>query len=225
MLILNGANKGGVGKTFVARSLLDYDPLKKLSSKLVDTEDNIYSLTRFYPESKMIDVNKVDDLMLLLDNMPSYTFVDVKAGLLATILRELRDLGMMDMVAAKTIRLLVIHVIGPTISSLNEITETAEQMSEGGDRILVKNFISDSQFFNFQSKEIANYFAAFDAGSIINVPHLRGRAQEDVDMSGKTFRSYTADPNGSTVLKGLVTKWLRDTHAEFDRVKLPQRLV
>ena len=47
-LILVGADKGGVGKTTVARSLLDYFARKNILTRAFDTENPRGSLHRFY---------------------------------------------------------------------------------------------------------------------------------------------------------------------------------
>ena len=55
-LILVGADKGGVGKTTTARTLLDYFARKNVLTRAFDTENPRGSLHRFYPSiTEIID--------------------------------------------------------------------------------------------------------------------------------------------------------------------------
>ena len=51
-VILVGADKGGVGKTTVARTLLDYLAANKLAARAFDTETPKGTLHRFHPEQR-----------------------------------------------------------------------------------------------------------------------------------------------------------------------------
>ena len=49
-VILIGANKGGVGKTTVARTLLDYLRKQEVPTRAFDTEAPKGTLQRFHPD-------------------------------------------------------------------------------------------------------------------------------------------------------------------------------
>ena len=53
----------------------------------------------------------------------SVTVIDVRAGLLSPTLRALRDIGFLDAVKKGQLNLLVFHILGSSIASLNEIEE------------------------------------------------------------------------------------------------------
>ena len=59
-VILVGADKGGVGKTTVARTLLDYLTAEKLPARAFDTEFPKGTLKRFHPDvTEVVDVTAV----------------------------------------------------------------------------------------------------------------------------------------------------------------------
>ena len=56
-VVLVGADKGGVGKTIVARTLLDYLEAKKVPARAFDTEAPKGTLKRFHPDrTDVVDV-------------------------------------------------------------------------------------------------------------------------------------------------------------------------
>jgi len=94
-VILIGADKGGVGKTTVARTLLDYLRKQEVPTRAFDTEAPKGTLQRFHPEvSEIVDVTAVADQMRIFDTVSdsAVTVIDVRAGLLSSTLRALRDI-------------------------------------------------------------------------------------------------------------------------------------
>lgn len=221
VLAMAAGNKGGVGKTMFTRNFLEYPQIKNLNPRLYDTEDNAHNLKRYYPQAEMIDITAVNDQMKLFDNLQGLTVVDIKAGLLTPVLKSMRELGLLHRTDYK---LVLLHVIGGSISSLEEIAETSAQLDENAVHMLVKNFISDSQFFEFDNLVKSKYYGLLDITDVITMGHLPGRAQEDLDLSGLTIQNYINDPKYSKTLRGYVNFWMQNTHNEITRVGLMKRM-
>jgi MinD superfamily P-loop ATPase len=69
-LILVGADKGGVGKTTVARTLLDYFTAHQVATRAFDTETPKGTLERFHRDvSEIVDVTTVVDQMRIIDTL------------------------------------------------------------------------------------------------------------------------------------------------------------
>jgi hypothetical protein len=97
-VILIGADKGGVGKTTVARTLIDYFGAHQTPTRAFDTESPRGTLKRFHPElTEVVDVTSVSDQMKIFDTLGSadakVTVIDVRAGLLSSTLQALTDIG------------------------------------------------------------------------------------------------------------------------------------
>jgi len=128
-VIIIGADKGGVGKTTVARTLLDYFSARRIPTRAFDTEAPKGTLKRFHPEiTTIVDINQVPDQMKIFDTLTEtqITIIDVRAGLLSPTLRALRDIGFIDAARKNQVTLAVFHILGPTIASLDEIADTAQ---------------------------------------------------------------------------------------------------
>ena len=132
-VIVVGADKGGVGKTTVSRTVLDYFNANNIPTRAFDTESPRGTLKRFHPDiTEIVDVTSTSDQMKIFDTLnssgTSVTVIDVRAGLLSPTLAALRDIGFLDAARSGQITFAVFHILGPSIASLDEIAETANFM-------------------------------------------------------------------------------------------------
>src|SRR3954465_3787300 len=120
--ILIGADKGGVGKTTIARTFLDYLATRQIAARAFDTEMPRGTLKRFHPDqTELVDVTHVPDQMKIFDTIHSaevpVTLIDVRAGLLSPTLCALRDIGFIDAAKKDQLTFVVFHILGPSIAS------------------------------------------------------------------------------------------------------------
>src|ERR1700726_304987 len=111
-VIVVGADKGGVGKTTVSRTLLDYFSANNVPTRAFDTESPKGTLKRFHPDvTDIVDVTTIPDQMKIFDTLggaeAKVTVIDVRAGLLSPTLRALRDIGFLDVVKKGQVTLAV----------------------------------------------------------------------------------------------------------------------
>ena len=231
VVIVVGADKGGVGKTTVSRTLLDYFSANNVPTRAFDTESPRGTLMRFHPDiTEIVDMTTTSDQMKIFDTLnatsPSVTVIDVRAGLLSPALASLRDIGFLDAAKAGQITFAVFHILGPSIASLDEIAETAGFMT-GAKYFLVKNFINDTQFFQWDQATYNSYFNRIKDAVELTIPKLNEMACEQVELASVPYLSFIANkgPSGETaaysfVLRGYVRHWLGNVWAEYDRIKL-----
>src|SRR6516225_4357234 len=198
-LIVVGADKGGVGKTTVSRTLLDYFSANNVATRAFDTESPRGTLKRFHPDvTEIVDISTTADQMKILDTLnamiPSVTVIDVRAGLLSP--------------------------------SLVEIAETANFMT-GAKYFLVKNFINNTSFFEWDHSTYNSYFHRIKNATELTIPKLDEMAFEQVEVASVPFLKFVANKgvhgeaaNNSFVLRGYVRHWLANIWSEYDRVKL-----
>jgi hypothetical protein len=118
----------------------------------------------------------------------------------------------------------VFHILGPSIASLDEIAETANFMV-GAKYFLVKNFINDTQFFQWDQATYNSYFHRIKDATELTIPKLNEMAYEQVEVSSVPFLKFVANKgvhdeaaNYSFVLRGYVRHWLANVWSEFDRI-------
>lgn len=230
-VILVGADKGGVGKTTVARTLLDYFGAHQTRTRAFDTESPRGTLKRFHPNvTEVVDVTSVPDQMKIFDTLGNaeakVTVIDVRAGLLSSTLQALNDIGFIESAKKGQITFAVFHILGPSIASLDEIAETSRFVGDAS-YFLVKNHINDTSFFEWDPATYNSFFKQIKGAEEINIPKLNEMACEQVEVAGVPYVSFVANKNSkgepanySFVLRGYVRHWLGNIWGEFDRVKL-----
>ena len=228
-VVLIGADKGGVGKTTVARTLLDYFAARQTRVRAFDTEVPRGALKRFHPsETDLVDVTHVPDQMKIFDTLHSaevlVTLIDVRSGLLSPTLRALRDIGFIDAAEKDQLTFAVFHILGPSIASLDEIAETAAFLRDAR-YFMVKNFINDTHYFEWDEATHSSYFRSVKDAVEVTIPKLNEMATEQVELASTPFSTFIGNkkPNGeaasySFVLRGYVRHWLGNVWAEYDRV-------
>lgn len=235
-LILVGADKGGVGKTTTARALLDFLQRRNILARAFDTENPRGTLHRFYPQiTEIIDLREVSDQMKVLDTMSTaavkVTVVDLKAGGLSSALDTFEKIGVLEAARDGEFDLALFHVIGPSIASLDEMGEIAKY-TKGMHYIVARNFINETNFFEWDEKTFKKYFAGLSNAREIEIPKLNEMAYEQVDLAGVTLSDFVAnktpkgqDANYSFVLRGYVRKWMSDLNEEFEKLEFVQNLL
>src|SRR3990167_5237387 len=198
LLILVGADKGGVGKTFVTRQLVELLLSRSINLRVFDTEHPDGVLTRFCKSAKIVDIEHTEGQMIVLDGLKTaaVTIIDVRAGILSDTLVALRQIGLLADVQAQKVRLVVMHLIENTDASLSECGKTAGLMLDGGDHILVKN-PGKATKFQWQDGLSEKYIAAISPKSVLTIPNLDLTASEKVDELGVTFAAFAADESQS----------------------------
>lgn len=234
-VILVGADKGGVGKTTLSRALVDYLGRKGVSTRCFDTESPRGTLKRFHPTiTEVVDFNNVADQMKILDTLDTagvrVTLVDLKAGNLSVALDTFDRIGALEAARTGQFDLSLFHVIGSAIASLEEINELAKYMN-GIDYIIARNFINETNFFEWDQKTYKKYFAKLNAAHEIDIPRLNAMAYEQVDLAAVPFKDFIDNKNAqgeagnfSFVLRGYVKKWCHDLDEQLEKLKLIQGL-
>lgn len=230
-IVIVGADKGGVGKTTLARALLDYFRANQIGTRAFDAESPRGTLKRFHPEgTSVVDLGVVADQMAMFDTFNSsdaaVTIIDVRAGLLSPTLRSLRDIGLLELAKSGDVTLVLFHVLGPSIASLDEINETAAYLGDAR-HFIVKNFINNAHFFKWDEATSSLYFKKIKDPAEIAIPTLNAMATEQLDLLSLPYLTFIANkkPSGepaaySFVLRGYVRNWLAKVWAEFDRIGL-----
>jgi hypothetical protein len=229
-VIIVGADKGGVGKTTVTRTLLDYFSAHQVTTRAFDTEWPGGTLKRFHPVgTSVVDISRPADQMAIFDTFntsDAVTIIDLRAGSFFATLKALREVGILELAKSGYLELAVFHVLGASIASLDEIKQAAADLGDAH-YFPVKNFINDTHFFQWNPSTYASYFKQIGDAAEIVVPKLGEMANEQVELACVPYLSFIANKTQSGepaaysfVLRGYVRHWLAKVWMEYDRIGL-----
>ena len=219
-LVVIGSEKGGVGKTTVARSLKDYYQTNGITVRGFDGEHLAKdpktgergTFARFFPGIEVVNLEESDDQMRVFDGLheAQITLVDLPAATMGKTLTTLRTLGFFDGVRDGSLRLSAIHVIGSNKASFDEI-EATRMAVDGANYHTVLNTTNRSKFEGLPNT----------VTDPIRIPLLDEKAAATVDLARMGFSAFVADANKqSRVLRGYVNAWLKMVFREYDRKAL-----
>lgn len=208
-VVIVGAEKGGVGKSTVSRTLLDYFASHGISVRARDAEFPKGNLVRFHPDvTKVVNLEESDDQVEVFDhlNLAQVTLIDLRAALLTKSLAMLKEIGFLN--SARQ-RISVLHVIGSNKASYDEIDATRD-MIEGAKHHVVLNYTNKAKFLGLPASVV----------NPIIIPQLLEGAVEVIDHKSMGFQKYISDANESPVLTGYTRTWLGKVWAEYDKREL-----
>lgn len=206
VVIIVGADKGGVGKTTVTRALCDFLQSSGVEYRPFDTEAPKGDLKRFYPvKAEVVDFTDSDGQMKVLDTLgAAVTVIDIRASLLSPTLKMLGEIGLID---PEKYTMIVLHVLENSQVSLAEVKALTDRLA--GVRYVPVANRKNGAAFDFE----------LPAGSI-EIPMLDAKACAAVDEASLPFSGYVKS-GASRVLGGKVDHWLGLVFAQFAGVKLP----
>lgn len=198
-----GADKGGVGKTTISRTLIDYFDANNIKNRAFDTEFPNGSLNRFHSDkAEIVDLEDSDGQMRVFDTLgEAVTIIDIRAGLLTRTLDMLKNIGFIDPAKCK---LVVLHVLGNSQDSVLEVKAITDSIASSK-YVSIGNHINNTKF-------------DFPKGSL-NVPMLPAKAAEAVDEANTSFTKFIQSDK-SPVLRGYTKHWLGLVFAQYDSATL-----
>ena len=212
LVVIVGADKGGVGKTIVTRALLDYLANNKVQARSFDTEPgNVGVLKRFFPKTVMLNAATVAGQMEIIDSAQTntVTVVDARAGLLGPLLKTFNRIDLLNDVRSGQLGLLVLHVVGSSVASASEIPEVIQAM-QGANLVRVNNRVNEDAAF-----PLPVY-----GETTIDIPHLDEIACAAVDQKNSSFVGFITDTGNSRILRGHVRSWLGEVFTGFNRADI-----
>jgi hypothetical protein len=137
--------------------------------------------------------------------------------MLSRTLQALDEARLLADVRNGAMNLALLHVVGPTPTSLNEVITSAEKIGGNTRHLLVKNHINETTYDEWtgSAQKLLDGFKDLT----ISVPQIPAIACETVQKLGGSFTGFTRGDQSRT-LRGLVATWLNQVWAEFDRVKI-----
>jgi hypothetical protein len=224
---LIGGEKGGVGKSVVARVLAQYMIDKKLEFVGFDTDRSHGSLVRFYSDfasPMLIDSYESLDTMVELaaENPGERVLVDLAAQTHERLVKWIDESGVLEALSEHGLSLTYWHVMDSGKDSLSLLKSLFDRFGSRLNYVIVLNQLRGEQFDLFEKSAEKAQADALHA-KIVTVKRLNQEVIAKIDAENASF--WAAQQKGAMNGNGLgilqrqrVKVWLQHAYGQIDGV-------
>jgi hypothetical protein len=221
-----GGEKGGVGKSLMARVLAQYLIDRQLPFLGFDTDRSHGALMRFYPAfASSVAVDRIESLDAIVeaavDQPGRRILVDLAAQTHDPLATWMEDAGVIGLADELGMKLFYWHVMDSGRDSVDLLRRLLDRFGTGLQYVLVRNQVRGADFSGLeQSGEQAR---AIGMGAhVVSVKKLNEHIIQKIDAASSSFWQAKASDKDSTGLglmdRQRVKMWLRDVYREVDEV-------
>jgi hypothetical protein len=215
-------DKGGVGKSFFARTLAQHKIDTKQPFRAFDIDPVNPNLHQFYAEhTTALDIDEegaLDAIRNALDAHPQF-LVDCAARSIVELDGWFHDLGIIEEKKGLHLAITFVFVITPDKSCTAIMSDALERFGHDARYLVVKNLAMGRDFSIYdQSKLRERLLKEYDAKEII-LPRLLERTVVLLDRNDLDFGSALSGPLTASADRSRVTGFLNQVYAQLEKVK------
>jgi hypothetical protein len=220
-----GGEKGGVGKSVVARLLAQWCVDRSAPFAAVDADASHGTLLRSYGEfTQPVDLEaftSADEIVNRALAAERTVVVDLPAQSGRALQRWIESADVVRFAREAGIRLTLWHVSDGTFDSIRDLERTLDRWGDAFTYVAVKNHGRAKDFTLFDESEGRRRIEQM-GGRIIELPELDGVAMARIDRTGASFWSAVHDASGEHALAPLQRErarlWLGRCYDAFGSV-------
>ena len=217
-----GGEKGGVGKSVVARLLAQWCVDRSAPFAAIDADTSHGTLLRSYREfTQPVDLEafaSADEIVNRALAAERTVVVDLPAQSGRALERWMESADVVRFAREAGVRLTLWHVSDGTFDSVRNLERTLDRWADAFSYVAVKNHGRAKDFTLFDESDGRRRLEQM-GGSVIELPELDGVAMARIDRSGASFWSAVHDAAGEHGLaplpRGRVRLWLGRCYAAF----------
>ena len=220
-----GGEKGGVGKSLLARVLAQYMIDHQMPFLGFDTDRSHGALMRFYAGyASPVVVDRYEALDAIVEaavEQPERRIlVDLAAQTHDPLVRWMDDSGVLNLADESGVEIMYWHVMDTGRDSVDLLRKLLDRFGAGMKYVLVRNQVRGSDFTALeQSGEQARALGL--GAKIVSLKRLYESAIQKIDINSSSF--WHATHADSPIALGLMDRqrvkmWLRDVYRDLDDV-------
>jgi len=220
---LIGGEKGGVGKSLMARVLAQYMIDRQLPFLGFDTDRSHGALMRFYSAyASPIEINKAESLDAIVeaavDQPGRRILVDLAAQTHDSLASWMDEAGVVSLADEMGMKIYYWHVMDTGKDSVDLLRRLLDRFGSGLAYVLVRNQVRGNDFSTLeQSGEQARAISL--GANVVSVKKLNEHVIQQIDAASSSFWQAKADKDGLGLMdRQRVKMWLRDVYREIDDV-------
>jgi hypothetical protein len=221
-----GGEKGGVGKSVVARLLAQFFVDRKLPFVALDADGSHGALLRHYAEFTLpVDLTRfesADEILALATEADRRVLVDLPAQSDRPLSAWIAEAGVLELARESGVDVVFWHVMDDGKDAIFTLERLLGRYGDAARYCIVKNLGRGSDFSLFESSA-TRALAAQRQASILELPELNGPAMQKID---RFDASFWAAVNNPTLGEGVFTRmdrqrikvWLNAAFDQFARL-------
>ncbi len=226
-----GGEKGGVGKSVVARVLAQYFIDKDLAFTGFDTDRSHTSFTRFYADyASPIIVDSYEGLDAIASAFetadaehPLRVIVDLAAQTAAPLTRWIQDSDLLEVMSEMGIRVNFWHIADAGQDSVDQLARLIDTWGDRAHYVIVKNHGRGSDFSQLEASAAMVQAVAWGA-DVVSLAQLHEASMRKIDRQNASFWAALNHKSGAESLGLLerqrVKHWLHKAYAALDGLPL-----
>jgi len=224
-LVVAHGEKGGVGKTTIARVLADYLVARKLAFRAYDGEGAMGQLMRFHPEQTLgIEFTDAAGISPVLDQLMDggnahLALVDLGARAGNDLKSWLYRGGALEESAAGRLGVTIVYVLGGAVDSVGHLKECFAALGKDVKYLIVKNMGVASHFTVYEQSHVRQELLSAGAQEMV-LPALDTTVFQSVDRASIPFSAFAESNAGNFgyTERRYCRTWLRECFAALDQV-------
>jgi hypothetical protein len=218
-----GGEKGGVGKSVVARVLAQYFIDNELPFTGFDTDRSHTTFTRFYQGyASPVIVDRFESLDAIAQALVDHTgettpsiIVDLAAQTASPVARWIKESDLLTLMAEMGITVNLWHIADPGKDSVDLLDRLIETYGEGPNYIVVKNEGRGTDFSQLDHSE-ALQKALSKGAHVVSLGQLHESSMRKIDRQDTSFWAAVHQTSGPEALGLLerqrVKSWLKKSY-------------
>ena len=218
--------KGGVGKTTVARVIAEYLAARDAHFRAFDAEGPTGPMLRFHPdETQPVDIATAVSVAPVLDYLMDgqggrkLALVDLGARTGADLKSWLYRGGALEEAESGRLGLTLIYVVGGAVDSVGHLKECYEALGKGPSYVIVRNTGVAREFEVYDQSNIRQEMLQNGAREIM-LPELDQHVYQNIDRNSLQFGAFAESQNTgfSYTERRYARTWLRECFAAIEEV-------
>ncbi|MGD2118957.1 MAG: mobilization protein [Chromatiales bacterium] len=222
-----GGEKGGVGKSVIARLLAQYYIDRDNAFLAFDADQSHGAMLRYYGDySQPVDLTSFESADKIAEQTATIgatAIVDMAAQMARPLSQWIHDTGLLDLADDLGLQLTFWHVMDDGADTLKLLQNLFDDYGDKPDYVIARNFGRGSNFSHFNESEQAEIAEKYGA-QILDIPGLHAPTMRKIDHISASFwaaANNTDSKLGPTL--GLLERqrvriWLNKTYQQLDRI-------
>lgn len=220
-----GGEKGGVGKSVVARLLAQYWIDRALPFAGIDSDASHGALLRHYGDySQFVDLRSNDGADQILDRAlgaDRRVLVDLPAQSAQALDTWLSEANVLSLARELGAAITFWHVSDGGFASVMQLDKALDRYSNQVSHVVVRNQARSKDFSQLEASPAMEKLRAL-GGAVIDLPELAASAMYKIDSGGLSYWAGAHVTEGDSALKPLererIKLWLGRAYAELDKL-------